>query len=77
MDEVMAEHILMPGWLGGFIVTRDFAYQWLKAQGWNPSDRGYGSLDHTVFIKPAVDDELTPIDERDRICSQIAGAYAR
>lgn len=62
MDELMAEPIPLQGVLG-VIVTRGFAYQWLKDCGFDPSDRGYASLDYMVFSHKASTEPLTDLTE--------------
>lgn len=59
IDEVMAEPIRMPG-CPQLIVTRGFAYSWLKRMGYNTDPRaGYASVDHMVFGGL----RMTPVDE--------------
>jgi hypothetical protein len=49
MDELMNEHIPLPG-CPQIIVTRGWAYQWLKDRlGYDPSARGFASIDYLVF----------------------------
>lgn len=49
IDAVMAEAIRMPG-APQLIVTRSWAYQWLKRMGYNTDPRaGFASVDHMVF----------------------------
>lgn len=62
IDKVMAEPIQMPG-CPQLVVTRAFAWQWLKRMGYNPDPRaGYASIDYMVFggsrMKPC-DEPLT------------------
>jgi hypothetical protein len=76
MDLMMAEPIEMPGF-PQIIVSRHFAYHWLKACGWDVSERGYGSLDYTIFAKQAVDYPLTDEAERDRWLGQVRNDYLR
>jgi hypothetical protein len=64
LDEVMAEHVHMPGF-PQLIVTRGFVYEYLKSHGWDESERGIGSLDHLVFMPRGVNDPLTDPAERD------------
>lgn len=47
MDQVMAEPIPLPG-APQLIVTRGWAYQWLKKLGY-PLVGGFGSVDYMVF----------------------------
>ena len=76
MDLMMAEHVEMVGF-PQIIVTRDFMYQWLRACGWNPSERGFASLDYTVFARKVVDLPLTLDAERDRWLGQVRDGYLR
>lgn len=47
MDELMAEPMRLPG-APQLIVTRDWAYAWLKKLGY-PLHGGYNSVDYMVF----------------------------
>ena len=47
MDKMMAEPIRLPG-APQIVVTRGWAYQWLKSLGY-PLQGGYGSVDYMVF----------------------------
>ena len=76
IDEVMAEHIFMPGFLD-MIVHRGFAYQWLKDCGWNPSERGFGSLDYQVFSKRPVEYPLTEDAIRDTRLNEVRADFIR
>ena len=59
LDAVMSEAIRMPG-APQLIVTRGWAYQWLKRMGYNTDPRaGYASVDHMVFGGA----RMRPIDE--------------
>lgn len=66
IDDVMDEAIRMPG-CPQLIVTRGFAYQWLKRMGY-PTDtrnRPFSSIDYMVFggtrLRPC-DEPLTDMD---------------
>lgn len=49
VDRVMAEAIRLPG-APQLIVTRGWAYQWLKSLGYNTDPRaGFASVDYMVF----------------------------
>lgn len=72
----MAEHVEMCGF-PQIIVTRGFMYQWLKGCGWNPSERGYGSLDYICFAKKAVDVPLTDEATRDSLLASVRQDYLR
>lgn len=74
MDEIMAEPMRLPG-CPQLVVTRDFAYQWLKSMGYDPSGKGFGSLDWLVFLKAPVDEALTDIETRDTICKKLEPFY--
>lgn len=76
MDELMDEHIRMVG-VPGIIVTRDWMYQWLKERGWNPSERGFASLDYVTFRQKPLDEPLTDPEHRDFLLNQIAAEYQR
>ena len=60
IDDVMAEAIRMPG-CPQLIVTRGFAYQWLKRMGYptDPRNRPFSSIDYMVFGGT----RLTPVNE--------------
>jgi hypothetical protein len=75
-DKMMAEHVSMPGF-PQLIVTRHFCYHWLKERGWSQAERGFGSLDYTVFARDAVLLPLTPVDERDFWLNKVASDYQR
>lgn len=75
-DRIMAEHVEMPGF-PQIIVTRHFIYQWLKSLGWNPSERGFSSLDYTTFGRASVQDELTDEATRDHYLIPLKDVYAR
>lgn len=63
MDQIMAEHVYLPGVAHGFIVTRHYAYQWLKACGYNTADREEMLMvDRMVFLQPALDAPLTDLE---------------
>lgn len=64
VDEVLEEHIRMPG-MPGLIVTRGFALQWWGEQGWAGPKQGIGSLDHYVMLPKPVDEPLTDPELRD------------
>jgi hypothetical protein len=73
---IMNENILFPGTT--FLVTsRGFAYSWLKAQGWSESERGFGSLDYTIFSKKPVDAPLSDEAFRDEFLNKVQGDFAR
>jgi hypothetical protein len=57
IDELMAEPIRLPG-APQVIVTRDWAYAWLKTLGY-PVHGGFNSVDYMVFRRPAVHEPLT------------------
>lgn len=73
-DLIMAEPIRFPGF-PQIIVTRGFAYQFLTECGWNQSERGYGSLDCTVFMPKASTESLTDAIERDYWLGQVRPEY--
>lgn len=75
-DKLMAEAVHMPGFLD-IIVTRGFCYQWLKACGWSECERGFGSLDYTVFARPVAEYELTDEAMRDDLLEQVRPSYLR
>ncbi len=76
LARIMAEPIAMPGF-PQLIVTRGFVYQFLKSAGWNPSERGFGSMDYAVFGPKIAREPLTDATERDHYLSQIADDYRR
>lgn len=59
MDELMAEPIPLAG-CPSIIVTRDFAYRYLKDCGY-PLHGGFGSVDYMVFRHKPSDEPLTPL----------------
>ena len=76
MTQLMGEHVEMPGF-PQLIVTRHFVYYWLKAHGWKPEERGFGSLDYTVFGRAASALPCTENVERDYWLGQVESAYIR
>jgi hypothetical protein len=64
LDTMMSEHVEMPGF-PQVIVQRGWLYQFLKGCGWSESERGFASLDYTVFARKAVDLPLTEPAQRD------------
>lgn len=76
VSKIMVEVIKFPGF-PEILVTRHFAYHWLKTCGWDAAERGFGSLDYIVFSKPAIDTPATPDDERDHYLSQVHHDYLR
>ena len=74
MTRLMGEHVEMPGF-PQIIVTRHFVYHWLKARGWKPEERGFSSLDYTVFARAVSVLPLTEDAERDYWLGQVEGAY--
>ena len=73
---MMAEHVEMPGF-PQIIVTRDFVYQFLRGCGWNPSERGFGSVDFLTFRRAAVAEALTDEKVRDRLLAKVRKSYLR
>lgn len=65
VDRVMNEAIPMPG-SPQLIVTRGWAYQWLKRMGYNTDPKaGFASVDYMVFgsrMRP-VDEPLTDLSQ--------------
>lgn len=77
IQRVVNEHVPMPG-MPTIIVTRWFCYQWLKlVAGWNPCERGFGSIDYAAFGRPATTLPLTEDTERDKLLALLAGALER
>ena len=76
MTQIMGEHVEMPGF-PQLIVTRHFVYHWLRARGWTPEARGFGSLDYTTFGREASALPLTEEAERDYWLGQVESAYTR
>lgn len=76
LTRIMAEPIAMPGF-PQLIVTRGFLYQFLKSAGWNPSERGFGSLDYITFAADATAEPLTDEATRDHYLSGVAEDYRR
>lgn len=66
VDEIMNEPIRLPG-APQVIVTRGWAYQWLKKMGYNTDPKaGFASVDYMVFggarLRP-VDEPLTDLTQ--------------
>ena len=66
VDEIMNEPIRLPG-APQVIVTRGWAYQWLKRMGYNTDPKaGFASVDYMVFggsrLRP-VDEPLTDLTQ--------------
>jgi hypothetical protein len=76
LTRIMAEHVEMPGF-PQLIVTRGFIYQWLKSLGWDESERGFSSLDYTVFGRASVQAELTDEETRDHYLIPLQDVYER
>lgn len=70
MDELMAEHISMPG-CPGLVVTRAEAYAELVKLGCQTDTRKtqFGSVDYMVFNprRVALDEPLSPVAFRDQV----------
>lgn len=73
---LMNESIPMPGF-PQIIVTRGFLYQWLKACGWPPCERGFGSMDYLVFGARVTAEPLTDETDRDYWLGQVRNDYMR
>ncbi len=76
VDEVLEEHIRMPG-MPGLIVTRGFALQWWEQQGWAGPKHGIGSLDHYVMLPKPLDEPLTDPELRDYNLEGMARSLAQ
>lgn len=63
MDEIMAEHIRLPG-CPQFVVTRAFAYQWLKDCGYSDRDPDR-LLDRMVFLARERSEPLTDLADHE------------
>jgi hypothetical protein len=72
----MAEPIRFPGF-PQILVTRGFAYQFLESCGWDRSERGFGSLDYTVFAARPVSEPVTDEAERDFWLDRVRPDYTR
>lgn len=64
IQRIMDEHIELPGF-PQIVVRRGWAYQFFKSLGWSESDRGFGSLDYSIFAKAVTSRELTPDADRE------------
>lgn len=62
VQRLMDEPIGMPGFYG-LTVTREFAFNFLKACGHDVNERGFGSLDYLVFAAPLSNEPLTPLTD--------------
>ena len=75
MDELMAEHITMPG-CPDLIVTRADAYAFLKSLGYttDPRESQFGCVQYMVFNprRVALDEPLSPVEFRDRVFAAMA-----
>lgn len=60
----------MPGapWL---IVERGWLYEWCRTRGYDPSARGFASMDWLIMSRPAMREPLAPQGFRDYIAAQI------
>lgn len=76
MDQYFNESVIMPGF-PQLIVTRGWLWKWLKSCGWNPRERGIGTMDYIVGVARKVDKELTPDDERDELMGQVRAGFLR
>lgn len=61
-DSVLDEHIRLPG-VPQIVVTRQYAYRWLLAAGYDPRARGFASMDYLVFYPGPLDEPLTDVTE--------------
>jgi hypothetical protein len=77
-DKVMSEAICFPGF-PQIIVTRGYVYSYLTKLGWDQSERGYGSLDYTVFASPVVAATLTAPEIREHYLNlpEIVNTFSR
>jgi len=58
----MAEPMVLPG-APQIVVTRGWAYQFFtKTLGYNPSERGFGSVDYMVFGRSIATERCLPLD---------------
>lgn len=76
IDDYFNEHIVMPGF-PQIIVTRGWLWGWLKSCGWNPRERGVGSMDYIVGAARATKEETTANEERDRLLNQVRAGFLR
>lgn len=61
IQAVMDEHIQLPG-CPQLIVTRGWAYRWLRDElGYDPTARGFASLDYMVFGRKETKEPLTDL----------------
>ena len=57
------EHISLPG-CPQIIVTRIWAYNWLRdTLGYDPKERGFGSIDYMAFGRREVAEPLTDLSQ--------------
>jgi hypothetical protein len=62
IQAVMDEHVALPG-CPEIVVTRGWAYRWLTTTlGFDPKERGFGSVDYMVFGRREVDAPLSDLD---------------
>jgi hypothetical protein len=66
----------MPGF-PEIIVTRGFLYKFLADLGWDESERGFRSLDYTVFAPSAFNVPLTSDAERDLLLGRVREGFRR
>lgn len=64
LQQIMDEPVEYPGF-PQIIVIRGWLYQHLKSLGWDESERGYSSLDYTVFSRQKVDQPVTDEETRE------------
>lgn len=76
VSRLMVEHVRVPGF-PQIVVTREFLYGFLRGCGWNPCERGFGSIDYMAFGRAAVAEELTSDAARDHLLAQVRDGYAR
>ena len=59
-QELMDEHIHLTG-VPQLVVTRGYNYSWLLKCGYDPSERGFGSIDYAVFAQKPTTEPLTDL----------------
>lgn len=74
--EYFNEHIRMPGF-PAVIVTRGYLYEFLRDAGYNPKERGIGSVDYMVGAARQTDAALTDETERDNLLRVMKEAVRR
>lgn len=66
IDDYFSEHVHMPGF-PQIVVTRGFLYAFLRDAGYDPKERGFGSIDYMIGAARVSQEPLTNEVGRDRL----------